>query len=163
MLQCRTIMEETSTSMSENKKTINPVIVIVGGVLLLSVLVFLFFMNSRKVSQPTGETPTLNQVETSVEASGAVKEFSVDGSSFEFDPKTITVKKGDIVKITFKDIDSSHNLVIDGYDVSTDIIGKGKEDTIQFVADKVGSFKYYCSVSNHEKLGMTGTLVVDEK
>lgn len=151
MLQYKIIMKETRS-----------LIVVVGGVLFLGVLVVLSFMNNRKVSQPAGELPSSNQINTPAEASGAVKEFTVDGSSFEFDPKIITVKKGEIIKIIFKDNDGRHNLVIDGYNVSTEIIGKGKEDTIQFVADKAGSFEYYCSVSNHKELGMTGTLVVEE-
>ena len=91
---------------------------------------------------------------------GPVKEFTVNGSNFAFDPATITVDKGDTVKINFKDDDGRHNLVVDGYNISTNVIGGGESDTITFVADKTGSFEFYCSVSNHRDLGMSGTLIV---
>jgi uncharacterized cupredoxin-like copper-binding protein len=31
---------------------------------------------------------------------------------------------------------------------------------VQFVADKTGTFEFYCSVGNHRQMGMVGTLVV---
>lgn len=98
---------------------------------------------------------------TAVNVSGAgnVKEFNVTGTNYAFSPNTITVNKGDTVKINFVDADGVHNLVIDGYNVATNIIRDG-QDTIEFVADKAGQFEYYCSVGSHRDLGMTGTLIV---
>lgn len=145
---------------AETKKSLSP-FVIVAVLGLLGALIFIAILIKDRILQQTSGAPSVEEI-ASPPPGSVLKEFTVDGSSFEFDPKTITVKKGDTVKITFKDIDGRHNLVIDGYDLSTDIIGKGKEDTIQFVADKAGSFEYYCSVANHEELGMTGTLVVEE-
>ncbi|MBX4205690.1 cupredoxin domain-containing protein [Candidatus Microgenomates bacterium] len=147
----------------ENKE-LNPVI-IVGVVLALVVVGGVFvFMNGNKT---TGKTATNQQPTTTTQntqtttPTGPVKEFTVDGSSFKFNPSKITVNKGDTVKITFKDDDGTHNLVIDGYSVSTKIIQGGAQDTVQFVADKSGSFEYYCSVGKHKELGMTGTLIVN--
>ena len=93
--------------------------------------------------------------------STAVKEFNVNGKNFSFDPSQITVKKGDKVKITFKDEDGFHNLVISGYNVETKKINTGQEQTVEFIADKTGQFEYYCSVTGHREKGMKGTLTVN--
>ena len=97
---------------------------------------------------------------TGDEASGPVKEFTVTGSSFKFSPNTITLKKGDTVRINFKSQGSLHNLVIDGLDVATSELGEGEEEEVEFVADKSGTFDYYCSIGNHRVMGMVGKLVV---
>ena len=130
--------------------------------ILLAVIVLLIVLNTRKTSQPEAEAvnnANTSNAQTSV-PSGPVKEFTVKGSSFAFDPATITVNKGDAVQITFIDDDGRHDLVVDGYNISTNILSEGGSGTIQFVADKTGSFEYYCSVANHRDLGMKGTLVV---
>ena len=31
---------------------------------------------------------------------------------------------------------------------------------VQFIADKAGTFEYYCFVGNHRQMGMVGTLTV---
>ncbi|MEK7498016.1 MAG: plastocyanin/azurin family copper-binding protein [Patescibacteria group bacterium] len=90
-----------------------------------------------------------------------IKEFTVNGSNFVFQPKEIKVSKGYTVKIIFKDNDGMHNLVVDGYNVKTNIIKGGTQDSITFLADKVGQFEYYCSVENHKESGMVGTFFVE--
>lgn len=92
--------------------------------------------------------------------SGAVKEFTVTGSSFKFAPATLSVKKGDTVKITFINSGGTHDLVIDEFNVKTAVLASGKSETVEFVANKVGTFDYYCSVGNHRAMGMVGTLTV---
>jgi nitrosocyanin len=89
-----------------------------------------------------------------------VKEFTVNGSNFAFDPKTITVNKGDTVKITFKNVGGMHDFKLDEFNVATNKINGGESDTVTFVADKAGSFEYYCSVGTHRQMGMKGTLIV---
>ena len=95
------------------------------------------------------------------EVSGPVKEFTVTGSSFKFSPSTITVKKGDTVRVTFKDSGGPlHNFKIDEFDVATSQLGDEETEEVEFVADKSGTFEYYCSVGNHRAMGMVGKLVV---
>jgi len=89
-----------------------------------------------------------------------VKEFSVDASSFSFSPSTMTVNKGDTLKVTVKNMKGTHSLKIDEFNTSTRILNAGEEQTITFVADKTGTFQYYCSVGNHRAMGMWGTLNV---
>ncbi|OGG59718.1 hypothetical protein A2765_03965 [Candidatus Kaiserbacteria bacterium RIFCSPHIGHO2_01_FULL_56_24] len=93
-------------------------------------------------------------------STGTTKEFTVTGKNFSFAPSTMTVKKGDTVKITFVNSAGTHDLRVDGYNVGTKTIQGGTQETITFVADKVGSFEYYCSIGNHRAMGMKGTLTV---
>jgi len=89
-----------------------------------------------------------------------VKTFTVDAKNFSFSPASISVKKGDTVKIILKNTEGGHDLVIDEFSARTKIINSGEEDAIQFVADKTGSFEFYCSVMSHREMGMKGTLTV---
>lgn len=91
----------------------------------------------------------------------SVKSFTITGSNFSFIPTTITVSKGDRVRITLKNTGGLHDLKIDAFNVATAKLNGGSSETIEFVADKAGSFEYYCSVGNNRALGMKGTLVVN--
>jgi plastocyanin len=93
---------------------------------------------------------------------GVVKEFTVTGSPFKFVPAAMTVKKGDTVKITFKNSGGTHDFVIDELGVKTKTLASGAEETVQFVASKVGTFEYYCSVGNHRAMGMVGKITITE-
>lgn len=92
----------------------------------------------------------------------SVREFTVTGSNYSFTPAYLTVKKGDTVRITFKNSTGFHDLKIDEFSVATKKISAGTEETVEFVASKAGSFEYYCSVGNHRAMGMKGTLTIGE-
>ena len=90
-----------------------------------------------------------------------IKEFTVKAFKFGYSPDTITVNKGDKVKITLKNIDGFHDFKIDEYGVATKQLKSPAEEVLEFTADKVGSFEYYCSVGTHRAMGMFGTLKVE--
>ena len=50
---------------------------------------------------------------------------------------------------------------IDEFGVATKTIKGGEEELVEFVADKVGSFEYYCSIGTHRAMGMWGTLRIE--
>lgn len=149
-------------------------------VIVLGVLGGIFVMNKSKVATtPTPQvvqaTPTVAKeqgavVQVTEEASPSVtgtkitpsaeKTFNVTASSFKFSPTTITVKKGDTVKVVLANAGGNHNFVIDEFNAKTKIIGNGETDTISFVADKSGTYEYYCAVGNHRQMGMVGKLIV---
>lgn len=108
---------------------------------------------------PTNSSGTSIDVSASV-STGAVKEFTVHGKNFSFTPAAMTVKKGDRVRITFVNDSGTHDWVIDEFNARTKVIQGGAKETIEFVADKAGSFEYYCSVGQHREMGMKGTLTV---
>jgi plastocyanin len=108
------------------------------------------------VAEETKESATVQN--EAIEPS--VKEFTVTGSSFMYNPAAITVNHGDSVKITFKNSGGMHDWKIDELGLSTKKIKTGEEEVLEFVADKAGTFEYYCSVGDHRAKGMKGTLVV---
>jgi len=133
-------------------------VVVIGG--------FLFYkkgkVNQDNPSAKTDIEETASQSnETVQQEKTTIKEFIVFGKSFSFEPVTIKVTMGDTVKIIFKDSDGFHDLKIGGYNVATSRINAGEESSVQFVADKAGSFEYFCTVGNHRERGMIGTLVVE--
>lgn len=80
-------------------------------------------------------------------ASGTVdKEFTIWARQFEFVPAIIEVQQGDLVKINFKTADVVHGFYIDGYDVNLKAHW-GDTESIEFVADQAGTFKYRCSAA----------------
>ncbi len=101
--------------------------------------------------------------ETAEEAANAtVKEFSMTAKRFEFNPKSITVKKGDTVRITLTSEDVTHGFAINEFNVS-ERVEPGSETTVEFVADTAGTFVYYCNIPcgpSHSI--MRGQLIVEE-
>lgn len=97
-----------------------------------------------------------------IEETGEVHEISVKMGSYYYDVEEIRVKAGDRVRITVESVDGFHDLVIDEFDVETQRLRPSEgTDTVEFVADKVGTFEYYCSVGEHRALGQIGTLIVE--
>ncbi|HEX6976777.1 MAG TPA: cupredoxin domain-containing protein [Patescibacteria group bacterium] len=155
-----------------NKKTLYIVIAIVIIVLVGGGLILVNGMSSNSNTTTTETNPTaLNSdlptatpnstVQPVATTQGTSQTFTVEGGDFFFKPNEIRVKKGDTVKIIFNNSNGVHDFVIDEFNVRTKTIPDGESDTIEFVADKAGSFEYYCSVSNHRRLGMKGTLIVE--
>ncbi len=91
----------------------------------------------------------------------ATKEFTVSGQDFSLTPNSITVQKGDEVKIVFKNTQGFHDLTIDRYGLATKRFQSPGEAVLEFTADKTGVFQYYCSVGGHRSMGMVGKLIVN--
>ncbi|NMF84886.1 cupredoxin domain-containing protein [Nodosilinea sp. P-1105] len=97
-------------------------------------------------------------VEVSLTAEG--REFFFDGED-EANPD-IVVQQGDTVEVTLCVTGGTHDWTVDEFDVATDTLSEGDEcSTVEFVADEVGEFEYYCSVGNHRDEGMVGMLIVE--
>ncbi|MEW9123976.1 MAG: cupredoxin domain-containing protein [Thermotaleaceae bacterium] len=70
-----------------------------------------------------------------------VFECVVTSYNMTFEPKIIIVNKGSKVKLTFRnDEDVINNFVIEGMNVSTDILEPKTEQTIEFVAELRGEY-----------------------
>jgi cytochrome c oxidase subunit II len=92
---------------------------------------------------------------------GETKEFTIAMTQFDFSPSTITVNKGDTVKINVTSSDVGHGFSLPefGVDLKPAV---GETATAEFVADKTGTFTFRCNVfcgSGHQ--GMKGTLIVN--
>ncbi|MBU0758507.1 MAG: cupredoxin domain-containing protein [Nanoarchaeota archaeon] len=98
---------------------------------------------------------------------GDTKTFVMTGVNFRFfmdgmENPELRVKKGDKVVIEFQSTDGFHDFVIDEFNAATDRVNTGETTSVEFIADKTGTFEYYCSVGQHRANGMFGTLVVEE-
>ncbi len=91
-----------------------------------------------------------------------VVEISVSGKNFAFTPSMFSVKKGQKVRLTFTSMSGFHDLVIDELNVKTKQLQEGSSDTIEFVAERTGTFEFYCSIGSHRALGMVGSISVTE-
>jgi nitrite reductase (NO-forming) len=89
-----------------------------------------------------------------------VKEFTMDASNFKYSVKNIEVNQGDRVKIKITNVEGTHDFVLDELNVDSGLLPRNQEQTIEFVADKKGSYEYYCSVGKHRELGMWGTITI---
>ena len=87
--------------------------------------------------------------------------IALEGKNFEFNQKKITVKEGDTVVINFTSAGGFHDWVNDEFNAKTARMNTGEKSSVTFVADKKGTYKYYCSVGNHRAQGMVGTLIVE--
>ncbi len=104
------------------------------------------------------ETPTAS---STVSAPGTVQEIRVTGSNFAFDPKEIRVKEGTRVRLVFINATGTHDWVVDEFSARTKVLQGAGSDTVEFVANKRGTFEYYCSVGTHRQMGMKGNLIVE--
>ncbi|MBV9349612.1 MAG: cupredoxin domain-containing protein [Patescibacteria group bacterium] len=117
-------------------------------------------VNSNTLPPGGMETGTVDTNASSSAALGHEDDIAVSAFNFGFSPKTLTVKKGDHVKITITNTGGVHDFAIDEFNVHTSRLNTGDTATVEFDATKTGTFQYYCSVGNHRAMGMWGTLTV---
>ena len=132
------------------------VVIIIGGGLLY------YFVKHKKVATYTQSSSVSQVSPTTSQAMTAAEKITIQGSEFAFAPSTITVKKGQPVEITFKNIGKySHNLTIADLGVKSNTVKPGEVDTFTFTPDRIGQFTYICTVPGHADKGMTGVLKVE--
>ena len=91
-----------------------------------------------------GSTIPQNEVKAAAQ-SGEVKEFKMTAKQFVFEPSTIEVNKGDKVRLIVTSVDVPHGIAIPEYGINQRL-EPGKPATIEFTADKQGTFTAFCSV-----------------
>lgn len=164
-------MDEQNASEAKQNSPMN-MKVIIGAVVVLVVVVSGFMLVKSKSSKTADDTspaiqsqdsqnPASSEQGSNSATTGSVKEFKVTGSPFKFEPSTLKVNKGDTVKITFTNSAGTHDFTIDALKVKTKTLAAGESEVVEFTADKVGTYEYYCSVGNHRAMGMKGTLTVE--
>jgi len=128
---------------------------------ILLLLVLSIFLISACAQQKT-ESPEqfVGQGSDVPPSPGELKEFRITARQFQFEPATIEVNKGDQVRLIVTSADVPHGFAIKEYGIN-ERLEAGKPVTIEFTADKEGTFTTFCSVfcgSGHS--GMKGQLVV---
>ncbi len=140
----------------------NKIFTILLVAILLGSGAFFYFDMQKNSSNSLPTTTTEEKMEPPTETmKGEAKIFNVTAANFSFSVKEMKVKQGDTVKIVFENKEGFHDWVIDEFNARTQQLPAGKSETIEFVADKNGTFEYYCSVGSHRANGMVGKLIVE--
>ena len=123
---------------------------------------------------PTPEEPSPYQTPAEPPKEGQmdskIKEFTVLAKQFQFDitdsdgstvVNKITVNKGDTVKLSITSQDVPHGFSLNEFGINK-VVNTGDTVVVEFVADKSGTFNFFCSVVCGAGHGdMKGTLVVN--
>jgi len=73
-------------------------------------------------------------------------EVTMVADQFAFDPPVLQVNRGDRVFLTLQATDVVHGFYLDGYSIETRV-EPGISQQVEFIADRVGKYRYRCSVS----------------
>lgn len=135
-------------------------------------IILLFILGCTAQQQPQRREPLTVQIgqpssQPSIPApqqptQPSVKEFNIEARQFEFNPSTITVNKGDRVKLNIRSTDVTHGFSLPDFNIQA-TLSPGNIVVKEFTADKAGSFTFKCSVycgSGHSD--MKGTLIVNQ-
>ena len=88
------------------------------------------------------------------------REFTIRASDYHFSPDRLEVTQDDLVKLTVQSADVAYSFAIDEYRLARRIPA-GSSATIEFRADRVGSFPFYSNMTNDGRhASMRGELVV---
>ena len=134
------------------------------GLFIAAVLAGFFFLRKPQLAPTTTQESRSNAVPgtgTTAQPTGEVREITVEADEYSVSPKSLTVKAGERISLTFKNIGNlPHNFTIDELGVATKTIAGGQTDVVEFTAGASGTFTFYCSLAGHQKLGMEGDLEV---
>ncbi len=156
--------------------------VVIGIVVVAAVAGFLLMRQSPEADRSMGENlsqaggkmmesaekkmgQAMNTaLETAKKMNAPVKEFAMtsfyDDKGVWFSVKEMKVKKGDIVRVKVTNVKGVHDFTLDEFGVKQET-PLNQEVVVEFVADKAGTFEYYCSKPGHQARGQFGKLIVE--
>ncbi len=118
----------------------------------------------KAIDKATGAA-TQVAVDAAKKMNAPVKEFSMtsyyDDTGVWFSVKELKVKQGDLVRIKVTNTKGMHDFNLDEFGISKVETPLNQEVIIEFVANKTGTFEYYCSKPNHRAKGHWGKLIVE--
>ena len=119
-------------------------------------------VDTQGTNQVTGEVEDTANVQPTSE----VKTFSLEGANFKFtmngvESPNIVVNEGDKVRIELKSGQGFHDWIVDEFNAATPRVKDGESTFVEFIANKKGTFEYYCSVGEHRQMGMKGSLIIN--
>lgn len=97
---------------------------------------------------------------TSVNSSSDVREITVTGGNYYFEPSNIDVEAGETVRFVFENAGGTHDMRIPEFNAGTNVISGGESESFTVTFEEEGSYEFLCSVGNHAEQGMTGTIQV---
>jgi plastocyanin len=142
-----------------------------AGMIILLIAVtggFMFVSNSQRNPDITATNSVPADNATAAPETAQTQDVAtamvidVEAGSFYYTPDTITIKKGQPVKIVMTSVSMMHDFVIDELNVAMPIIQNGDTGEVEFTPAVAGTFEYYCSVGEHRANGQVGRLIVTE-
>jgi nitrite reductase (NO-forming) len=129
--------------------------------LVLALTVLLSACGSKPQAGDNAVASTGKTVEYSLKtsmANGKMVFIGVGGGIDGVENPILNANAGDTVKINLTSGDGvEHDITFPDFNAASDhVVGKGTSVTLTFVADKGGSFVYYCSLPGHRESGMQG-------
>ncbi|MGN6624756.1 MAG: hypothetical protein ACTHKK_11495 [Candidatus Nitrosocosmicus sp.] len=124
------------------------------------------------VTVSPSNTTQIAQTTPNGTGAGKVRDIAMKAESWRFTPNIIDVNRGDLVRLHFTTAQdevalyNGHGFGIEGYNVNAFLL-KGTQQTVEFVADKPGTFTFRCTsfcsapeaaLENH--FNMIGKLIV---
>jgi len=118
--------------------------IIVGvGIVAIFIIIVLLLVNLK------------TDIHANVVNEGNIREIIIDAKMFEFSPSVIEVKEGERIRLKINSLDTEHGLSIPELGIET-------HDEVEFVADKKGTFDFYCHhYCGEGHSGMKGVLIVE--
>lgn len=150
----------------KSQTLIATVVVIVLLVVAAVVLLLNPGILSGNKGNTTSSTSDNTQVITTVseEAKAGIVDYTIDMSSYKFEPAIIEAEPGETLTILVAAQDATHDFVIDELGVESGMLSQGqsKELTISIPEDAENGEEYtfYCSISGHREQGMEGVIRV---
>ena len=91
------------------------------------------------------------------------REFTLTARDYSFSPNRVEAMQDDLIKLTVQSADVAYGFAIDDYRLSRRVPAGGST-TIEFRADRPGTFPFYSNLSNDSRHSqMRGQLVVRAK
>ena len=116
---------------------------------------------TQQAVQTTPEVPSSPEGQTTLPETQNQVTIQMVARQFEFEPNIIRVNKGDLVRIEITSEDVVHGFALPAFGINVPV-QPGQTTVVEFVADKTGSFEFYCSIycgAGHSQ--MRGTLIVE--
>ena len=142
-------------------------------VLSLAVLVVLSGCKGAKDVAPDNQSPAvgndlvgaairIQEGSLKTESHRQVREFEMTVKRYEFDPKVIKVRSGELVRIRLRSLDAQHGFLLEDLGINV-IIDEGTEKIIEFTAPKRGIYNFRSPVYSGDGYGsMRGQVIVTD-
>ncbi len=119
-------------------------------------------LGGEAAEESSGGEATILGTEPKATEEAPVKKVKMYARNWNWTPNEIRVKKGTRVIIDFISEDASHGFELKAYKIKVSL-PEDKRGHVEFVADKVGTFKWRCSrPCGNGCAKMTGKLIVME-
>ena len=118
--------------------------------------------SSGTADAPGTSNPDATPPATSNPSPSNEKVLNVEGYSFGWKVTGPQINVGDKVKLIITDTSGVHGFALPDFGVDSGAMSPGDTKTMEFTADKAGSFQYFCNIPCGEgHRSMRGTLTVN--